>query len=59
MSDVTNSSSILEFGKLASVQNEIWVSEANCKPLNGLGWEPKYSFREGIKSVIKKRFTYE
>ncbi len=48
----TNSSTILDFGKLPYRTNEIMFSKANLEFLNSLGWYPKYDIVTGIEKTI-------
>jgi nucleoside-diphosphate-sugar epimerase len=43
----------LNFGALPMRTNEIMHSCANIKFMKSIGWEPKYSFEEGILETIK------
>lgn len=43
----------LNFGALPMRENEIICSCADISFLNSLGWEPKYTFKEGIQQTIK------
>ncbi|WP_303817485.1 NAD(P)-dependent oxidoreductase [Selenomonas ruminantium] len=47
------SKTILNFGAIPLRKNEVLESKVDLVPLKSLGWEPKYSFVEGIEKTIK------
>jgi len=54
--EVTNSSSILNFGAIAKMQTEVEYSEANIHYLEKFGWKPLYNDEAGIREYISNEF---
>lgn len=42
----------LNFGVLPYTDSEIMYSQANINPLKQMGWQPKYTLKEGLRKVI-------
>ena len=49
LKDLTKSNSMLNFGALPYRENELMRSETNNSALRGLGWNPIYTIKEGLK----------
>lgn len=54
--EITNSSTILNFGGVPYRDGEIMESEVENFGLKDIGWRPKYSLNESLKSYIKNQF---
>lgn len=52
--EIANSNTTLNFGAIPYRNNEIMESVANNKILCLLGWTPKYSYKDGIKTMIDR-----
>jgi CDP-paratose synthetase len=52
---LTQSEIIFLFGALPYRENELMESSADIKKLVDLGWEPKYTFEQGISEMIAQR----
>jgi nucleoside-diphosphate-sugar epimerase len=52
LKEQTDSKSVLNFGAIPYRENELMVSETDIKPLLGLGWQPKYTIKEGLLKTI-------
>jgi nucleoside-diphosphate-sugar epimerase len=52
LKEQTGSTSILNFGLIPYRENELMISETNIEPLRKLGWQPKYTIKEGILKTI-------
>lgn len=49
-----NSKTKLNFGAIPYRKNEIMLSKVNITEITKLGWEPRYSLKEGLSITIKK-----
>lgn len=52
MKDLTESTSILNFGAVPYRENELMHSESNNKALMRLAWKPQFTIKKGIKLLI-------
>lgn len=52
MKELTESSSILNFGAVPYRENELMYSKTDNTALRGLGWNPNYLIREGLKHTL-------
>ena len=50
---ISNSKTKLGFGALSHRENEIMYSKANTSHFLKLGWKPKYTYKEGLKDMLK------
>ncbi|MXV17428.1 NAD-dependent epimerase/dehydratase family protein [Hufsiella ginkgonis] len=48
----SGSTSTFNFGALPYRENEIMHAVANIEPIASLGWEPRYSLKEGITAML-------
>jgi nucleoside-diphosphate-sugar epimerase len=55
LKEQTGSTSLLNFGAISYRENELMVSETNIEPLQNLGWEPKYTIKEGLLKTIEQK----
>ena len=51
--DLTNSDSLLNFGKIPYRENETMIAKANTDFLISLGWQPKYDLYSGLQQTIE------
>jgi nucleoside-diphosphate-sugar epimerase len=52
LKDLTQSSSVLNFGAVAYRENELMHSETNNAALLKLGWQPQFTIKEGLQKSI-------
>lgn len=51
---LSNSPTIINFGKIPYRSDEIMESKADIQELLNLGWTPKYSIEEGLENILKQ-----
>jgi len=53
---ITKSTTKLNFGVISNREKEVENSQANISPLEELGWKPRYTEEEGIRTYIGNEF---
>lgn len=49
----TGSRTVLKFGEIPYAKSEVMYTKANLTILSALGWKPEFTYREGVRLMVK------